>query len=519
LNLANTNFGGSYIYGGDDNTTPPFVATAGGVQYVGSSSVLQNASSSNTLVPLQLSAATAFGALSSQVQGTADLTPSVSASTRIIDLNGTGGSGVSLGEIQLGNGTTSKIVDLSGANNLGDVINDINAAGVGNITASINAAGNGITLTGGAADNITVKDVGGGATAADLGISQATGAGAGVSVVGTSVVPRVTDLTPLASLRGGQGIDQTHGFTITNGQKTATINLSSATTVQDLLNAINGSGTGAVASINSAGNGINIQNSIQGTQMTISENGGTTASDLGVRSFSPSTPLSQLNGGKGITAAVGGDFQITRTDGTTFNVSLTGAQTVQDVIKAINLASGGTATAGVGVTASFATTGNGISLTDTAAGTGTLTVTPINDSSAASELGLTAPATSGGTTIVGTDANPVETSGIFSDLQNLENALNTNNQSAITAAGTALQNDYNQIVSARGANGAQLQAITSMQGNVTNQNLATTTLLSSLQDADYTTAVTQFQTIQTSLQASLLTASKVLSMSLLNFLG
>ena len=66
----------------------------------------------------------------------------------------------------------------------------------------------------------------------------------------------------------------------------------------------------------------------------------------------------------------GGDFQVTRTDGTNFSVSLTGAQTVQDVIKAINLASGGTATAGVGVNASFATTGNGITLTDSAGGGG-----------------------------------------------------------------------------------------------------------------------------------------------------
>jgi flagellar hook-associated protein 3 FlgL len=519
LNLANTNFGGSYIFGGDKNTTPPFVATSGGVQYVGSTTVLQNTAAQNTLLPLQISASSTFGAFSSQVQGTADLTPSLSTSTRIVDLSGTSGSGVNLGDIQIGNGTTSKIVDLSGADNIGDVINDINAAGVGNITASINAAGNGLTLTGGAADNITVKDIGGGTTASDLGISHATAAGPGASVVGTSAEPKVTELTTLASLRGGQGIDQTDGLTITNGQQSATINLSSATTVQDLLNTINGSGTGVVASINAAGTGINIVNSIQGTQMTIAENGGTTAADLGVRSYSPSTPLSDLNGGKGVQTVAGGDFQITRTDGTTFNVSLTAAQTVQDVVKAINLASGGTAAAGVGVTASFAATGNGINLTDTAGGAGTLTVTPMNDSTAASDLGLTAPATAGGTTIVGTDVNPVETSGIFSDLQNLQNALNSNDQAAITTAGAALQNDYNQVVSARGANGAQLQAITSRQGNITAGNLATTTLLSSLQDADYTTAVTQFQTIQTQLQASLLTASKVLRMSLLNFLG
>ncbi len=189
------------------------------------------------------------------------------------------------------------------------------------------------------------------------------------------------------------------------------------------------------------------------------------------------------------------------------------------MISAINLASGGTATAGVGVNASFATTGNGIVLTDSVGGGASLTITPLNDSTAAADLGLTAAATSGGTAIVGIDANPVETSGIFSDLANLRNALNSSNQQAITAAGAALQNDYNQIVTARGANSAQLQAVSSRQGNITDENLATTTLLSSLQDADYTTAVTQFQTIQTSLQATLLTTSKVLSLSLLNFLS
>lgn len=519
LNLANTNFGGSFLFGGDKNTTAPFVSANGGVQYVGSTNVLQNTAADATLLPLQISAATTFGALSSQVQGTAILTPAVAASTRVIDIGGTGSGGVQLGEIQIGNGTISKIVDLSGADNLGDVIGAINTAAVGNITAAVNAAGTGITLSTSGADNISVKDVGGGHTAIDLGISQVTGAGAGASVIGTSVNAKVTALTSLASLRGGAGIDQTHGLTITNGQKSVTIDLSSAQTVEDLLNSINGSGTGVVATINAAGNGINIVNSIQGTQMTITENGGTTASDLGVRSFNPATPLSQLNGGKGVGSVAGGDFQVTRTDGTNFNVSLTGAQTVTDVIHAINLASGGTATTGVGVNAAFATTGNGINLTDTAGGAGALTVTPLNDSTAAKDLGLTSAASAGGTTIIGTDVNPVETSGIFSDLANLRNALNTSDQQAITAAAGALQNDYNQIVTSRGVNGAQLQTISSRQSNIGDENLATTTLLSSLQDADYTTAVTQFQTLQTSLQATLMSTAKVLSMSLLNFIG
>ena len=179
LNLANTNFGGSFLFGGDKNTTAPFVPINGGVQYVGSTNVLQNTAADATLLPLQISAASTFGALSSQVQGTAILTPSVTAATRVIDIGGTSGAGAQLGEIQIGNGTISKIVDLSGADNLGDVIGAINAAGVGNITASINAAGTGITLSTSGADNISVKDVGGGTTAIDLGISQVSGAGAG----------------------------------------------------------------------------------------------------------------------------------------------------------------------------------------------------------------------------------------------------------------------------------------------------------------------------------------------------
>ena len=72
------------------------------------------------------------------------------------------------------------------------------------------------------------------------------------------------------------------------------------TTVEDLLNAINASGTAVRAQINASGTGIDILNPTQGPQMTIAENGGTTASDLGVRSLGPATQLSELNDGKGV---------------------------------------------------------------------------------------------------------------------------------------------------------------------------------------------------------------------------
>ena len=72
------------------------------------------------------------------------------------------------------------------------------------------------------------------------------GAGAGVALDGSSLQAHVTPLTPLASLNGGAGIDLTSGIQITNGLST-TVAISSPplranATVEDLLNAINGSG-------------------------------------------------------------------------------------------------------------------------------------------------------------------------------------------------------------------------------------------------------------------------------------
>ena len=114
-----------------------------------------------------------------------------------------------------------------------------------------------------------------------------------------------------------------------------------------MLNAINGAGVGVLAQINSAGTGINILNSTQGTTLRNGENGGTTAADLGIQSLPPTTLLSQLNNGKGVQTAGGAtpDFQITARDGTTFQISISAATTVQDVINDINTATGGKATA------------------------------------------------------------------------------------------------------------------------------------------------------------------------------
>jgi flagellar hook-associated protein 3 FlgL len=518
LTLGNTQLSGQYIFGGDTDNNAPFVQSDGSIKYVGSTTTLSNVVDANTTRSFQVDANSVFGALSSQVQGTANLSPSLSTDTQITDLNGATNQGVSLGSIQISNGTTSATVDLSGADTINDVIEKINAAAVGGVTASIGSNGN-LVLNASATDNITVTDVGGGTTAEDLGISQPTAAGAGVAVTGASVGPKLTDLTPLSDLANGNGIDLASGIVITNGAQSATVQFSSpplrqGATVEDMLNAINSSGTNVRAELNSSGTGIDIFNELQGTNMTIGENGGATAADLGVRSFNPSTPLADLNGGTGVQASTTGpDFQVTDSNGVSFQVSVSADTTVQDVINTINADA---TAAGAQVTAAFATTGNGITLTDSAGGTGTLALSPLNSSSAASELGLSGTATNG--VITGTDVNPITANGIFGDLQKLSTALKANNQTGITAAATALAADAKQVTSVQGANGAMLQELQNRQTQITAQNTATQSLLSNVQDINYAQVISQFETLQTSLQAGLESASKTLQLSLLNFL-
>ncbi len=523
LSLANSQFNGIYLFGGDQQNTAPYADTTGGVQFVGSSNVLSNQVSENSSLPFQVSGPSVFGSTTQTVNGSANLMPQITANTRLADLNGANGGGVHLGAIQIGNGTITKTVDLTHADSVGDVINAINNAGVGNITAAIGANGS-LTLGTSGNDNITVTNVSGDTTASDLGIQQTTGAGAGQPVNGAGLQPLVTLLTPVSALNNGVGIDTADGMIITNGGAATTIKFTSPPlpvnpNVQDMLNAINAAGVNVKAQINAAGTGIDITNNNQGSQMTIAENGGTTATDLGVRTFAGNTPLSQLNSGNGVTITPGPAFNITRADGSTFAVNINGAVTIQDVINKINAADTNNGAQPPELVASLAANGNGITLTDSTGGPGTLSAAPINGSSAATQLGLIgSTVTANNTTLTGADVNPVSARGIFSDLASLRDALTNNNVGGITAAAQSLAADQQQVVDVRAQAGSTSQALASTQTELTSQGTATTTLISHLQDTDLATAITNLTTLQTTLQASMEAASRTLGLNLMNFL-
>jgi flagellar hook-associated protein 3 FlgL len=509
LSLANTQYNGMYIFGGGNGGSAPFVQNGNGIQYVGSTQSLSNAFDASTVSPFTVAGSDAFGVLDGEVAGS-NLSVGVTGNTLISSLDGATNNGVSLGSIQISDGTNTAMVNLSGASDLQDAMNMINAAGT-DITASIGADNQSLQLSAGPTDQISVKDVGTGQTAADLGIQQTTPLPAGAALSGQNLNAKLTADTLLSSLNGGAGISSA-GLLIGDGTTTTTVNVptSPTATVQDMLNAINSSATFANAQINANGSGINVINSTSGRSLTIGENGGTTATDLGIRSFSPSTPLADLNDGQGVGTVSGPDFQITKSDGSVVTVDLTNETTVQDVINTINAAAGY-------AMASFSTTGNGIVLADNTAGPNNFSVTSLNYSTAAADLGIQASTSSN--TITGADVNPVEATGIFADLSQLQTALETNDTAGITAAATKLANDATQVTSVQGAAGARADAMTNRQTQLSNQNTSLQSMLSNVQDVDYTTAITQFQELQTSLQAALAAASQTINESLLNYIN
>lgn len=506
--IANQQANGIYLFAGDRSTAPPFVEEGGGVKFVGSRHVLSNTFDDGVSREFQVNGADVFGAYSTRIQGATNLAPTLSSNTRLSDLAGATGDGVRPGIVRLSDGTTTTDIDLAGADTVGDVVKRINAAAVGGITASVGP--NGLQLNASGADNISLIDVGGGTASLDLGINQPTPAGVGANVVGTSVGAKVTSLSPLSALFGGTGLDPA-GFTITNGQTSKTINFTGVNTVEDLLNKINNAGVNVTAELNSAGTGLNLLNATQGLNLTINENGGNTATQLGLRSFNPTTPLAELNAGKGVRTVTGSDFKIIRSDGTSFDVDVDGATTTQDVIDKINTASGGS-----GVTASFAATGNGLVLTDSAGGAGTVAVQALNFSSAAADLGLDRPAS--GNVIAGKDVNPVQSTGLFATLQKLRSAMFNSDTRSITDAAGQLEKDITRVIKSRGDVGSRVKEFTDRADRLDDQNVATKSLLSEVQDVDYTSAITRYQQLQTTLQATLQMTGATANISLLDYL-
>ena len=99
-----------------------------------------------------------------------------------------------------------------------------------------------------------------------------------------------------------------------------------------------------------------------------------------VLTLTPTTNLSVLNGGDGVDTVLGqDDISITVSDGTTYNINLDSATTVQDVIDAIDTVTGGPGVVDISLNA----TSTGLIFDDKTSGSTTFSITALNSSDAA----------------------------------------------------------------------------------------------------------------------------------------
>ncbi|HET6324273.1 MAG TPA: flagellar cap protein FliD N-terminal domain-containing protein, partial [Planctomycetaceae bacterium] len=342
----------------------------------------------------------------SQSVGTGTLTISAGGGLAPPTLLGAlnGNAGVQAGSIRItdaaGHATT---VNLSNAYTVNDVINAINNNGVAQVDASTSGGHLVITDQSGGSGTFTVANVSGGHTASDLGIAQSSTTG---TITGQNVY-QTTNNTLLSQINDGNGLSTTAGtsslqITLSDGTQLKT-DLSSAQTVGDVLNDINdasGNGGKLVASIVNGGIQLTDTSGGTGTLSVSDEDQSSVVEELGLNVAANGNTISgnallgginsvllrNLNGGQGITQT--DQIQLQDRTGLTATVDLTGAQSLDQVVNAINSA---TTTGGqkLNLTASINSAGDGIQVTDTSGSTASnLEIQDVGGSTLATQLGI-----------------------------------------------------------------------------------------------------------------------------------
>jgi len=302
-----------------------------------------------------------------------------------LDLLG-GGAGFAPGKIRITDrsGATAEI-DLSTAQTVDDVLEAINASGTINVTAA--AEGDHLRLidhTGQTLSNLRVQEVGRGTTAASLGLD---GIDTAASTADGRGMLRLGENTALAGLNDGNGFaantvladvrfhlrDGTTGEIDFSPIIPGGSQIDREVTLGDVLTVINAAAPGKLkAEIAPDGKRLVVTDLTQGGDAFSLESlyGSTALEDLGldvaaagdsitgrrILGGMKSVLLASLNGGKGLGTL--GDLQLTDRLGASATVDLSAAETLEDVVAAINAA-------GVGIRAGVNDARNGVLLADT----------------------------------------------------------------------------------------------------------------------------------------------------------
>ncbi|MGE4157662.1 MAG: flagellin [Planctomycetota bacterium] len=598
VHLANTQVGDQFLFAGADAARTPFVMDGNEVVFHGDETELLASIAQGQFMGITLNPTTAFGALSVEKKGTANLNPRLNFGAGSIDghsvtaagttttftdssLIGAGytaadligrevyvydgtnegshgtisgyvpatgtvtiaagdafpqafdatsrysisqgrnatalstlnaGNGVQEGSIRitLAGPAQNLDVDLTDARTIMDVRERIEAAS-SRLKVSLNGTGNGLVVTDSNGTSITIASLNGVTTAEDLGIN---GTNAGGVITGTDTNPVVTEETLIADMSGAVTNPLSLGsIHVINGSRTADIDLSTAVTMGDVLDLINNAETSddrsmeLVATINAAGTGLNIRSRLSGGEFSISQinAGDQTPQELGILTMTGSTNISSLRHGKGLDFAPGTDFVITENN-VDYDIDLSSATTLQDIVNTINAQTGGAVTASLNTV-----NGNKLRLS------GTSITLRDGNSNVLEQLGLEIgqPVAA---TVDSDDVTSLKVNSLFSAITDLINGLTGNDGGAIQQAGQDIDEAFDQLLQGRARVGGRLERLTLTSTQLETQNTFVSEELSATQDIDLAEKLTELQLQQVALQATLMSASRILEVSLLSYI-
>lgn len=334
------------------------------------------------------------GSLSLQFGGQVDRGVALS------ELNG--GDGFDAGRIKITDraGQTA-VIDLRGAQSVDDVLQTINEASEIDVIAGVEGDRFTLTDNSGESGTLRVREVDGGSTASSLGLVATA---ASDSITGQDIYGLSAETT-LSSLNDGLGIAVNSSaaadltIELADG-KTASLDLSEAKTLGDVIDAINESedlGGLLTASLNAEGNGLVLEDTSTGAGALTVLDGtlSTAATDLGVATVADGEPSGTISGDRLIsglkdtlvsTLRTGGgvelgEIEVTDRAGAATTIDLSSAETLGEVIGLINAS-------GAEVTADFNNARNGLVISDESGGAGSLTIANGSAGSTADDLGI-----------------------------------------------------------------------------------------------------------------------------------
>ncbi len=269
IQTGNGKFGSDFLFSGRMTNVPPVSATG---QYQGDTVALDAALNENTSIAMTVKASDFL---------MADMSPRLTLNTPLASTKL--GQGVGTGTFTVTDraGTTGT-VNVTAGMTVGNLISAINSSGA-NVTASLPASGtysfqivdnNTTTVTG----PVRITDITGTAASA-LGLA---GSRPVQSMKSDSLRPSITAATALADLYGGIGLPISD-ISVINGATSATVSFAGASTVGDVINAINASGANVTAALNTNGTALTLTSNNPATVAYSKDiNAGKMADQLGI---------------------------------------------------------------------------------------------------------------------------------------------------------------------------------------------------------------------------------------------